>query len=959
MHAAKARAFGDSVAARRVLACASPAAAKAAGRAVQGFSQPRWLRIRLGIVEAGCSLKFAAHPDLAVLLAATGEARLVEASSEDAVWACGAGWREAVLAAARGRRAGPGLNLLGRVLERVRAAARRPGWRDRVLAGRADGGGSGGDGGGDGGGASSPGMPAPPTPAAQASAAAASAARAAAAAAHSAAAGAAAAVHHGTCLPKAMRAADAAKRADIAPHPTPRVLAARAAAEAQADAAPAGVDIAAIEAAERRRRTAALSPPEVAFDFAKVRSQSAALLAGQSFADMVSDAHKLLPNRMDPALLQRALGAYPRLDRLLRVAAGADFPLTDGFEPQLDPGFQANYLRNAPFVHEAVVADHASGRCVIISAAAMKQLVADGVLLHVSPSGAVWKAFEQKLRATHNMSCGIGGGYDGSLNSHIDKDLLEAVYGKAVMEDGAVLAGVICACHDASPDEDAPAFCADAKSAFKLVRLTARSAALSCTQVRVTNELGVEEDMVVVATVGSFGGAAMPDLWGAAVEAAQWIAETQDPHWYEASFANFVAQAPPADAPPCDTKKTVLWVDDMAGARSGTRASALLCASAMRAVEFVFNPAGSRFATASTAPGALPRDSAAPLPDWVFDFDWVVVSRAKLFLPDGAPVEYAGWQFNEQLEEVSLSDRGWRRCVSLLWIDLAEGITSVSGALLEKAASALWYYAQGSTILPAFVGELRRLAKQWTRLAASVPLSALAISDLRVWRMVLRAAARRPRLLSFCMRRLAAVLVPAFWIKGDSSFAGAGAWLRWGCALAFDSDAYAGASPLSAFTLTWSSDEREAAAQHMRVHGDINVLECAVLVLSVGTFGAAVEGCAGSYAGDNSSSLAWCKLRRAKGSVVGSGLVKLLCLLIVRYRLHLRFDFCQGVLNQIADALSRLNAAAKRRDLAALIGQRTLTMCPIGYSLRSVVTQVLLGAPETDWLPAFEDQLIH
>jgi hypothetical protein len=384
-----------------------------------------------------------------------------------------------------------------------------------------------------------------------------------------------------------------------------------------------------------------------------------------------------------------------------------------------------------------------------------------------------------------------------------------------------------------------------------------------------------------------------------------------------------------------------------------------LCASAMRAIEFIFNPAGSRFATAATAPGLLPRDAAAPLPDWVFDFDWVVVSRAKLFLPDGSPVEYAGWQFNEQLEEVSLSDRGWRRCVSLLWIDLAEGVTNVSGALLEKAASALWYYAQGSSILPAFVGELRRLAKEWTRLAASVPLTALALNDLRVWRMVLRAAARRPRLVSFCMRRLAVVLSPEFWIKGDSSFAGAGAWLRWGSALAFDSDAHAGTSPLSAFTLTWSSEERSAAAQHMLVHGDINVLECAVLVLSVGTFGPAIEGCAGSYAGDNSSSLAWCKLRRAKGSVVGSGLVKLLCLLAVRFRLHLRFDFCQGVLNQIADALSRLNAAAKRRDLADLVGQRPLTMCPIGHSLRSVVRQVLLGAPEADWLPAFEDELIR
>ena len=148
----------------------------------------------------------------------------------------------------------------------------------------------------------------------------------------------------------------------------PRVMAARAAAEARAEAAP-SVDIDALVAAERRRRAELLEPPSVAFDFDVIRSQSQAVMAGQPFSELIRGAQQQLPNRMDPGLLRRALGAYPRLDRLLRVAEGADFPLTDGFQPQLDPGFQANYLRNAPFVHAAVTADHKCGRCVIISAA--------------------------------------------------------------------------------------------------------------------------------------------------------------------------------------------------------------------------------------------------------------------------------------------------------------------------------------------------------------------------------------------------------------------------------------------------------------------------------------------------------------------------------------------------------------------------------------------------------------
>ena len=260
--------------------------------------------------------------------------------------------------------------------------------------------------------------------------------------------------------------------------------------------------------------------------------------------------------------------------------------------------------------------------------------------------------------------------------------------------------------------------------------------------------------------------------------------------------------------------------------------------------------------------------------------------------------------------------------------------------------------------MPAYVGELRRLVKEFKHHNDEVPLSALARSDLAVWRLVILAAARRPMLVSFCMRDLACVLKPMFYIKGDSSFAGAGAWLRMGEQPEFDEDIAADlqGGALVAFKLRWTAAERQAAAQLMLTEGDINAMECAILILSVATFGPSLEGQTGSYAGDNSSSLAWCKLRRAKGSRVGSGLVKILCLLLVRFRIRLRFDFCMGRLNQIADALSRLDT--RRSELRRLTGARPFSVRPVDVMVRRTVTQVLTGVPEERWLPLFKAELL-
>lgn len=119
MMAGKARIFGDPEAERRILAAASPAAAKAAGRKVRGFDEAVWQRERSELVAEGSRHKFGQHPDLRGYLLATAGRVLVEASPLDRIWGIG-------LAADDERAADParwrGLNLLGFALMDARDA---------------------------------------------------------------------------------------------------------------------------------------------------------------------------------------------------------------------------------------------------------------------------------------------------------------------------------------------------------------------------------------------------------------------------------------------------------------------------------------------------------------------------------------------------------------------------------------------------------------------------------------------------------------------------------------------------------------------------------------------------------------------------------------------------------------------------------------------------------------------
>lgn len=123
MMAEKARLFGDLPARAKILAAASPGAAKALGRTVAGFDDVTWARARSEIVVAGNLAKFEQHPPLRRFLVGTGAQVLVEASPRDRIWGIGLGRTHPD---ARDPAAWPGQNLLGFALIAVRARLAEP-----------------------------------------------------------------------------------------------------------------------------------------------------------------------------------------------------------------------------------------------------------------------------------------------------------------------------------------------------------------------------------------------------------------------------------------------------------------------------------------------------------------------------------------------------------------------------------------------------------------------------------------------------------------------------------------------------------------------------------------------------------------------------------------------------------------------------------------------------------------
>jgi ribA/ribD-fused uncharacterized protein len=113
----KATLFGDAEIAAQILAAPDPRTHKALGRKVRGFDDRVWKRSREDIVYAGNHAKFTQSPALLATLLATAGTELVEASPMDRIWGIGMASSNP---AATDRTKWRGLNLLGRILTRLR-----------------------------------------------------------------------------------------------------------------------------------------------------------------------------------------------------------------------------------------------------------------------------------------------------------------------------------------------------------------------------------------------------------------------------------------------------------------------------------------------------------------------------------------------------------------------------------------------------------------------------------------------------------------------------------------------------------------------------------------------------------------------------------------------------------------------------------------------------------------------
>jgi ribA/ribD-fused uncharacterized protein len=91
MMAEKARLFGDDGAMRAILACGTPAEAKALGRGVKGYDDAAWEKARGPAVVRGNVEKFRQNAEMGAFLRGTGSRVLVEASPRDRIWGIGMG----------------------------------------------------------------------------------------------------------------------------------------------------------------------------------------------------------------------------------------------------------------------------------------------------------------------------------------------------------------------------------------------------------------------------------------------------------------------------------------------------------------------------------------------------------------------------------------------------------------------------------------------------------------------------------------------------------------------------------------------------------------------------------------------------------------------------------------------------------------------------------------------------
>lgn len=132
MMAEKARLFDDEDICRQILETNNAKKQKALGRQVKDFNPTVWDKHKFSIVYLGNYAKFTQNEELKATLLNTGNTTLVEASPYDKIW--GIGLSEDDIKASD-RNQWKGENLLGKVLDSVRARIRCEEYQKEVHCG--------------------------------------------------------------------------------------------------------------------------------------------------------------------------------------------------------------------------------------------------------------------------------------------------------------------------------------------------------------------------------------------------------------------------------------------------------------------------------------------------------------------------------------------------------------------------------------------------------------------------------------------------------------------------------------------------------------------------------------------------------------------------------------------------------------------------------------------------------
>lgn len=113
----KARHFGDVPSCIAILDAKDPKSAKTLGRAVKGFDNAEWDKVRYGYMVEVLKAKFNSHPFILSPLLSTTGLELIEGSPYDKIWGVGIHWQND---ACFDKTKWQGQNLLGQALVEVR-----------------------------------------------------------------------------------------------------------------------------------------------------------------------------------------------------------------------------------------------------------------------------------------------------------------------------------------------------------------------------------------------------------------------------------------------------------------------------------------------------------------------------------------------------------------------------------------------------------------------------------------------------------------------------------------------------------------------------------------------------------------------------------------------------------------------------------------------------------------------